>query len=248
MDRIEKRLLSMGRAKTLIEEGRELEAEERLQDALNKYKESLKLEANAETADYARELEEVIRDRKARAASLRREGADLQKKKDNARALLRYMESLALWPDAETDRRVSALKKIVGDPLSEDIRSSEDFGIGTRADAARFRRMGHDLYTEGRYRDALAFYRKSYLISEDKQLKNWIERVEVPLKEYEAVQKANALIKEGNSLYNGGRFSEAIAKYKASLLVHPNAEVENFVKKLESTVNRMDSSASVVRE
>ena len=50
------------------------------------------------------------------------------------------------------------------------------------------------------------------------------------------MQKANALIKEGNTLYNGGRFSEALAKYKASLLAHPNAEVENFVKKLEETI------------
>jgi tetratricopeptide (TPR) repeat protein len=238
IDRIEKRLVSIERAKTLIREGRELEAEDRLQDALDKYKESLKLEANAEMNNHARELEGTIKERKARAASLRREGADLQKKKDNAQALLRYLESQALWPDAETDGRIAALKTIVGDLSSEDIRSAADFGIGTRADAERLRRRGHDLYSDGKYRDALAFYHKSYAISEDKQLKDWIERVEIPLKEYEAVQEANALIKEGNALYNGGRFSEALAKYKASLLAHPNAEVENFVKKLEEAIKK----------
>jgi tetratricopeptide (TPR) repeat protein len=231
--RIEKRLLSIESAKALIGEGRTLEAGGQFQNALNKYKESLKLETNAEIDQHVRELEEVIKERRARAAALRREGADLQKKNDNAQALLRYMESQALWPDADTDRRVSALKKIVGEPSSGDIRSSEDFGIGTQDDAARFLRLGHDLYSEGKYREALNFYRKSYAISEDRRLKNWIERVEAPLKEYEAVQKANSLIKEGNNFYNGRRFSEALAKYKESLLVHPNAEVENFVKKLE---------------
>jgi tetratricopeptide (TPR) repeat protein len=247
IDRIEKRLLSMERAKVLIGEGRELEARERLQDALDKYKESLKLEADSDIAGHARELEGVIRERKARAASLRREGADLQKRKDNARALLRYMESQALWPDAEANRQISALRRIVGKPSSQDIRSSEDFGIGTRADALRFQRMGHSLYTEGLYREALIAYRKSYAISEDKRLKDWIERVEIPLREYEAVQKANALIKEGNSLYNSGLFSEALEKYKASLLVHPNAEVENFVKKLEITMKQAAESSPAVR-
>jgi tetratricopeptide (TPR) repeat protein len=247
IDRIEKRLLSMERAKALIDEGRGLETEGRLQDALDRYKESLKLEANAEMDEHAQELEEVIKERKTRAASLRREGADLQKKNDNAQALLRYMESQALWPDAEADRRVAALKKIVGEPSSQDIRSSEDFGIGTRTDAERLLRMGHDLYSEGRYREALALYRKSYAIFEDKQLKDWIERVETPLKEYEAVQKANALIKEGNSFYNGGRFAEALAKYKASLLVHSNAEVENFVKKLEGAVKTSGASAPAAK-
>jgi tetratricopeptide (TPR) repeat protein len=243
VDRIEKRLLSVERARALTDEGRGLEAEGRLQDALDKYKESLKLETNTEIDAHARELEEAIKERKTRAASLRKEGADLQKKNNNAQALLRYMESQALWPDAEANRRVSALKKIVEEPSSRDIRSSEDFGIGTRADAERLLRMGHDLYGEGKYREALTLYRKSYAIFADKQLKDWIERVETPLKEYEAVQKANALIKEGNSLYNGGRFSEALAKYKASLLVHPNAEVENFVKRLEDTVNAAGAPA-----
>jgi tetratricopeptide (TPR) repeat protein len=246
-DRIEKRLLSMERAKALVGEGRELEAGGRLQDALDKYKESLTLEADAEISAHAGELEGAIRDRRAQAASLRREAAGLQRRRDNAQALLRYLESRALWPDAEADRQIAELEKIVGDPSSEDIRSSEDFGIGTRADAVRFRRMGHDLYTEGRYREALTHYRKSYLVSEDKQLKDWIERVEVPLREYEAVQEANALIKEGNALYNAGRFAEALAKYKASLLVHPSVEVENFVKKLESTTEKTDSPASAVK-
>jgi tetratricopeptide (TPR) repeat protein len=235
VDRIEKRLVSIENAGIFVKEGRELEAGGRLQEALDKYKESLKLEANAEVEGHARELEEAIKERKARAVSLRREASDLQRKRDNAQALLRYMESQVLWPDNETERRIAALKKIVGELSSQDIRSSEDFGIGTRADAARLLRTGHDLYGEGRYREALNFYRRSYAVAEDLQLKNWIERVESSLKEYEAVQKANALIKEGNSLYNGRRYSEALEKYKASLLVHPNAEVESFLKKLENT-------------
>jgi tetratricopeptide (TPR) repeat protein len=242
IDRIEKRLLSREQARIFIGEGRELEAKNQLQAALDKYKDSLKLETDAEVDGHARELEEAIKERKARAVSLRREAADFQKKKDNAQALLRYMESQELWPDAEADKQIAALRKIEKDPSSQDVRSSEDFGIGTRADAERFLRMGHDLYRDGKDWEALVLYRKSYAISEDGQLRDWIERVETPLKEYEAVQKANALIKDGNSLYNGGSFPEAIAKYKASLIVHPNAEVENFVAKLEDAMKKPTQS------
>jgi tetratricopeptide (TPR) repeat protein len=246
VERIENRLLSMRNAKTLIEEGRGLEAGDRVQDALNKYRESLKLESSAEIERHVKELEGVIRARRERAAALRREGAELQRKNDSARALLRYMESHALWPDADTEKRIASLSLVAEAPASRDVRSSEDFGIGTRADAERLLRSGHELYTEGKYREALDLYRKSYAIFEDGRLKNWIERVEAPLREYETVQKANSLIREGNNLYNGGLFDEAIVKYRESLIVHPNAEVENFVKRLEEATGKSSASNPVV--
>jgi len=43
------------------------------------------------------------------------------------------------------------------------------------------------------------------------------------------------LIKEANNLYNEGNHVGALEKYKESLAIHPNAEVENFIEVLELT-------------
>jgi tetratricopeptide (TPR) repeat protein len=243
VDRIEKRLDSVARAKAFAEEGRALEKEKRFQDALSSYRESLKLDSNGELDRHAKELDGVIQERRTRAASLRREGSDLQKRNENAQALLRYRESQELWPSPDLEKRIASMEESVGQTSPQEIRSPEDFGIGTQADAQRYLRAGHDLYREGKYREALEQYRKSYAISKDRPLRAWIERVETPLREYEAVQQANALIKKGNDSYNGGQISEAITAYKESLSVHANTEVENFVRHLELELKSADVSA-----
>lgn len=243
-DRIEKRLSSIAQASTFTDEGRKLEADGQLLEAVEKYKESLKLEANAELDTHTKELEETIRERRARAATLRREAADFQKKNQNAEALVRYKESQALWPDAEMEKRIATLEKTVTDSPEQVVRSAEDFGIGTQADATRLLQEGHALYKQGKYRDALDSYRKSYAISRDPRLADWISRVETSLKEYEAVLKANALIKDANNLYNEGRLAEARDKYKESLAVHANAEVEKFMKHIEDTLKSRDMTSN----
>lgn len=243
-DRIEKRLSSIAQAAAFTSEGRRLEADGHLLEAVEKYKDSLKLEANAELDTHTKELEETIRERRARAATLRREAADFQKKNQNAEALVRYKESQALWPDAEMGKRIAALEKTVTDSPEQIVRSAEDFGIGTQADATRLLQEGHALYKQGKYRDALESYRKSYAISRDTRLADWISRVETSLKEYEAVLKANALIKDANNLYNEGRLAEARDKYKESLAVHANAEVEKFMKHIEETLKSSDMTSN----
>ncbi|GHV48231.1 hypothetical protein FACS1894204_12370 [Synergistales bacterium] len=234
-NRIEVRMAERVKAAAMAEEARALEENGHFMSALGKYKDSLKLEANPDVETHVRELDEAIKDRRAKAATLRREGSDLQKKNNNADALVRYMESQALWADPDLEKRIAAMKKTFGEP-SANIRTPEDFGIGTQADATRLLRMGHDLYSEGKYREALLYYRRSYAISGNSRLRSWIERVETPLKEYEAVQKANALIKEGNDLYSDGKLQEALTKYKESLSVHSNAEVDSFAKNLEAAI------------
>jgi hypothetical protein len=44
------------------------------------------------------------------------------------------------------------------------------------------------------------------------------------------------MIKEGNDLYSSGKLQEALAKYKESLSVHSNAEVDSFAKNLEAAI------------
>jgi tetratricopeptide (TPR) repeat protein len=240
-DRIEKRLASIAQANVFADEGRKLEAEGQLLEAVEKYKESLKLEGNTVLEAHTSELEETIKERRARAATLRREAADLEKKNNDAEALLRYKESQALWPEPDLEKRIAELEKTVKEVPQQAVRSPEDFGIGTQADAARLLQEGHALYKQGKYREALEVYRKSYAVSKDGRLADWISRVETSLKEYESVLKANVLIKEANNLYNEGNYPEALAKYKESLVIHANPEVESFTELLEKNMKSDDA-------
>lgn len=235
VERIETRMSERAKAVALVEEAMALEESGRFMNAMSKYRDSLKLEADPDVEAHVKELDESIKERRLRAANLRKEGSDLQRKNSNAEALVRYIESQALWADPDLEKRIANMKKTFGEP-SANIRAPEDFGIGTQADAARLLRVGHELYSEGKYREALVYYRRSYAISGNSRLRSWIERVETPLKEYEAVQKANTMIKEGNDLYSSGHFQEALSKYKESLSVHSNAEVESFAKNLEAVI------------
>jgi len=234
-ERIEIRLASMAQAKTLSAEGRDLESRGLLSEAVEKYKESLKLETDIVLDTHAKELEETIKERRTRAAALRREATDLQRRNNNAEALLRYRESHVLWPDPELEMIIADMEKTVTDAPEQVVRTPEDFGIGTQADATRLLQEGHALYKDGKYREALEVYRKSFSISKDARLADWISRVETSLKEYESVLQANILIKEANNLYNEGNPDGALEKYRESLSIHPNAEVENFIKMLEQS-------------
>ena len=243
MERIEKRLASIAQAKALSGEGRNLETEGQLLKALEKYKESLKFETSTALETHARELEETIKERRTRAAALRREAGNLQKKNNGAEALLRYKESQALWPEPDVEKRIAELEKTVTETSGQAIRSPEDFGIGTHADAERLLQEGHVLYKQGKYREALEVYHKSHAVSKDPRLADWIGRVEISLKEYESLLRANVLIKEAYNFYNGGRYAEALAKYKESLVVHANPEVEKFTALLEENMKSNDVKA-----
>ncbi|NLL36788.1 MAG: hypothetical protein GX256_04615 [Fretibacterium sp.] len=234
------KLSSLGEAERLAEEGKDLEKKGKLSEALESYRASLKLRPDAELKDHTSDLENVLKERKTRAAALVQEGISLYRKKDPSEALARFKESQLLWPLPETKKRITALEKELKGAPSRAPRTAKDFGIGTKADASRLFREGDALYQKGLYREALEHYRKSYGISKDPKLAEWIQRVEVSLKEYEAIRKANETIKAANNLYNLGRHKEALAKYKESLKIHANAEVITFIKQLEAMIAKSE--------
>ena len=237
ISRISRRLALIAEADKLAGTGNSLERNGKLVEAIESYKASLENNPDEALALHVKELEEIVVQRKRQAAALFREGSDLQRKRQETEALLRYRESMAMWPSPEAQKRIDALERTVRLPKSADIRAPENFGIGTKSDAARFLIAGNKLYGEKRYREALVQYRKSYAISQDQILSELIRKLEASLNEYEAIQAANKLIKEGNLLYNQGRVQEAAAKYRESLAAHPNAEVEAFLKHIEGTAS-----------
>jgi len=236
ISRISRRLALIAEADKLAGTGSSFERKGKLVEAIESYKASLEHNPDRALAQHVKELEEIVGQRKKQAAALLREGGELQKKKQEPKALLRYRESMVMWPTPEAKKRIDALERIVQLPRSADIRAPENFGIGTKSDAARFLIAGNKLYGEKRYREALVQYRKSYAISQDQVLSELIRKLETSLKEYEAIQAANKLIKEANLLYNQGHIREAAAKYRESLAAHTNTEVEAFLKHIERTV------------
>ena len=245
ISRISRRLELIAEADKLAGTGSSLERKGKLVEAIESYKASLEHNPDGALAQHVKELEEIVGQRKRQAAALLREGSELQKKRHEPEALLRYRESMAMWPSPEAQKRIDVLERTVRLPGSADIRAPENFGIGTKSDAARFLIAGNKLYGEKRYREALAQYRKSYAISQDQILSELIRKLETSLNEYEAIQVANKLIKEANLLYNQGRVQEAAAKYRESLAAHTNAEVEAFLKHIESAApTSTDAEAS----
>ena len=112
------------------------------------------------------------------------------------------------------------------------MRGPEDVGLGTKADAARLVRQGDTLYLQRRLDEAAAFYRKALAMSPaNDSLRAWIKSLEAVLRDQKAAKTANDLFRAGNTLYRAGKIQEAMAKYKAGLAAHPNAEVEAFLKK-----------------
>ncbi|MDO4785358.1 MAG: tetratricopeptide repeat protein [Fretibacterium sp.] len=234
--RITQRLALVAEADKLVIQGDKQEKSGRIVEAIASYRSSLELNPDEALGQHVKRLEDILNQRKRQAALLFREGVEQYRKKNEAEALLRFRESMLMWPSPDAEKRIAYIEKTVALPQNSVVRTPEDFGIGTKADAARLLRAGDTLYGEKRYREALAQYRKSFAISQDQALGGWIRKIERSLKEHEAVQASNKLIKEANSLYKQGHVPQAWAKYKESLTVHPNAEVEKFIKQIEKSL------------
>lgn len=231
--RIRNRLSLIAEADRYAGEGSALEREGKLQEAIAHYSASIVSNPDAALRQHITELQGTIDKRKRQAGTLYREGQDLQKKGDRATALVRFRESLCMWETPEAHERVAELEAVVSSDAPP--REPEDFGIGTRADAARLVRAGDALYIQRRTEEAVALYRKSLTISDDAELREWIAKLEEELRGRKAALAADALAREGHALLREGKTDEALAKYRESLAAHPNAELAASVERLSAS-------------
>ena len=229
MERISQRLSLMAEADRYAGEGSALERDGNISEAINRYGASVASNPDENLRQHIIELESVITKRRRQAGVLYREAADLQKRGNNAEALHRYMESRLMWETPEAQRRIAELGN-TAKPKDAPLRTPEDFGIGTKADSLRLMRSANILYLQRKYQEALNLYRKSYALSASDDVKSAIDELEALLRDRNAVQAANNRIREGNALYRQGKIQEALGKYGESLELHPNAEVEAFIR------------------
>ena len=111
--RISRRLELIAEADKLAGTGSSLERNGKLVEAIESYKASLENNPDEALALHVKELEEIVVQRKRQAAALFREGSDLQRKRQETEALLRYRESMAMWPSPEAQKRIDALERTV---------------------------------------------------------------------------------------------------------------------------------------
>ena len=235
IERIKTRLALIADADKYAGEGSILEREGKLEEAINHYSASLMSNSDPALRQHLNELQSVVNRRQKQAARLYDEGMKLERKGSDAEALQKYRESQMMWESAGAQDRIEELEKSVKAPSSP-VRGPEDVGLGTKADAARLVREGDTLYLQRRLDEAAGCYRKALAMSpSDESLRAWISSLEAVLREQKTARNANELFRAGNALYRAGKVQEAIAKYKAGLAAHPNAEVEAFLKKITTS-------------
>ncbi|WP_298781627.1 hypothetical protein [uncultured Fretibacterium sp.] len=225
--RIRQRLELMADANRYASEGSAMERDDDIEGAIAHYSASIVSNPDTALKQHIEELRVVLERRKKQAAALYQEGQALAKKGDAKGALTRYLESRRVWDTEAAQKRIDELERVVSADSAP--RGPEDFGIGTRADAARLARSADALYLNRRLEEAAPLYRKSLAIFPNEELKAWVERVEAILHDRRALQAANAKVREGNALLNAGKAAEAMARYREALAIHPNAEVEAFL-------------------
>ena len=230
MNRIRNRLTLIADADRYAGEGNSLEREGKLQEALNHYAASIQSNPDATLRQHIEELQSVISRRERQANALNREGDDLMKRNQNQEALLRFTESLKVWPTDRAKQRLQQLNRIKLPPDAV-IRGPEDFGIGTRTDAQKIIQEADSLYAEGDIDQAAALYKKAQRISPSDEMQRWITRLDAVIKERDAVNAANRQIAEANALFKAGKVKEALYLYRESLKTHRNAEIEEFIRK-----------------
>ncbi|MCR4818238.1 MAG: hypothetical protein K5841_04700 [Fretibacterium sp.] len=231
VERIKNRVALIAEADQYAAEGAALEKKGLLEDAITLYSASLKSNPDRALRQHLQELQSVVSRRQKQAARLYDEGMKLERKGNDSEALQKYRESQRMWESIGTRDRIDELEQTVKAP-SAPVRGPEDVGLGTQADAAHLVRQGDTLYLQRRLEEAAVFYRKALAMSPSNEpLRAWIKSLEAILRKQKAAKSANDLFLKGNALYREGKIKEAAAKYREGLAIHPNAEVESFLRK-----------------
>ena len=228
--RIRNRLTLIADADRYAGEGNTLEREGKLQDALNHYAASIMSNPDATLKAHMDELQNVIAKCERQSNALYREGEEFRRRKQNQEALKRYRESVNVWPNDKASDRIKELRNVKLDADTV-IRGPEDFGIGTRLDAQKIVNEADELYSQGKLDEALELYKKAGAIASNPDMRNWLSRFEASLKERDSANAANKLIYEANALYKSGKKKEALDLYRQSLNIHPNSEIEAFIRR-----------------
>ncbi len=224
-------------AQKLRAEGEAYQKQNRLNEAIAKYKESLKYVPDKALEDHIRKLEAKLAEleqKKVMAERLWQEGKALFDQNKPSEALAKFKESLKVWPNPERQKYVSDLESSIAQK---------------KAQAQRLRQEGEALQNQRKLQDAVMKYRESLKFWPDPALEEHIRKIEVQIaKENENKAMADRLWQEGKGLFDQNKPSEALAKFKESLKYGSNAERQRYVKDLETKIMQTNALCQRLRE
>nr|MCU0583939.1 hypothetical protein [Syntrophales bacterium] len=193
----------------------------KIPEAVASYRQSLKLLPDAALEEHVRILEgkqAEAGEKKASADKLWQEGTALLNQGRPSDALTKFKESLGYWSEAPRTKYVSDLE-------------------ARRAKAVALRNEGAKLQQGNRIPEAIAKYKESLSYWPDTGLASHIATLEGKVKQdaEAAARKAKAkhLRDEGYALQQKNQLQAAVGKYKESLAVWPDKELENYIRQLE---------------
>lgn len=227
--------------------GDELLKAKKPEEALIKYTQSLEVwydEALAESTKKERE-----RLNQAQAAKLRKEAEALVRGKKPQEALKKYQESLKYAYDQAADTFVK--KNLAAEAQKRSKILAEE---------------GDLLLKEKKPQEALDRYRAALKeIPQNEELKEKVKKLEMVLTPAtDSVQpaastsgdttepidlvQADALFREGNTLYGQKKYKEALTKYTESYKLSQNQKLKEFIDQLEETLRNVEAASKLVQE
>ena len=196
----------------------------KIPEAIASYKQSLALFPDAALAEHVRMLEgrqAEAGDKKAAADKLWQEGTTLFNQGRPSDALSKFKESLGYYTDATRTKYVADME-------------------ARRVKAVALREEGAKLQQGNRIPEAIAKYKESLSYWPDTGLSSHIATLEGKLKQDNdtATRKARAkqLRDEGYALQQKNQLQAAVGKYKESLAVWPDKQLEDYIRQLEAKI------------
>jgi tetratricopeptide (TPR) repeat protein len=225
--------VQFGQAKQLWDEGKAAFAANNLSGSLAKMKESLRVwPGDREREAYVAQLEQGVRAQQAAQAEaqrLRAQGEVLQQQNQLPAAIAKYRESLKLVPDARLEQHIQTLERQVQAAQQQ---------AQIQLQARNLRAEGEALQQQNQLPAAIVKYRESLKLVPDARLEQHIQTLEhqVQVEQQRQAQiqmQARNLRAEGEALQQQNQLPAAIAKYRESLKLVPDAKLEQHIQTLE---------------
>lgn len=210
--------LKIETAQNLRKEGEILQKQNRLDEAIGKYTESLSYLPDPKLEDHIRLIKAQLdktKNRKEKADRLWNEGIGLYNQNRHTDALGKLKDSLTYWSD---QTRLDYVQKMEA----------------AKASAKKLRDEGEAFQNQGKLQDAVNKYKQSVKTWPNPALEEHIAKVKDEIRrtdEKKACAKKNR--DEGAALQQQNRLSEALDKFKASYACWPTPEMDKHIRDIQ---------------
>jgi hypothetical protein len=217
-------------ADKLWNEGTVLYNQKKMNEALAKFKESLKYQSTSERVKYIQDLEAgLIKDKANKDASdkLWNEGAALYNQKKMSDALAKFKESIRYQSTPERAKYIQDLERGL---------VSRDKTIKDASD--KLWNEGTALYNQKKINEALAKFKESLKYVPTAERNAYVKDLETKMGQIK--DRCRQLNDEGARFQAGGRLKEALVKFTDYQKLCPSPEMESHIKQVQMKVRETE--------